>query len=120
MLTGHSQAGSVHPATVQPATLLTTSPTQRCAQYLRSVYNRQTMPVYDKCPPTSSKKFINLLIIPKEQPNKRETEEFIKATIHGNIEAIMRKKENFELCVVGKLEDGSIAQCVLIQGARPP
>ena len=120
MLTGHSQAGSVHPATVQPATLLTTSPTQRCAQYLRSVYNRRTMPVYDKCPPTSSKKFINLLIIPKEQPNKRETEEFIKATIHGNIEAIMRKKENFELCVVGKLEDGSIAQCVLIQGARPP
>ena len=93
------------------------TPISRYADHLKSMYEVRTLPSYDKWPPTSSKRFMNLSIIPKEQASKKETDEFTEATVHGNIEAIVRKKKNIELCEVGKLDDGLYARCIIIQGA---
>jgi len=62
------------------------------ASYLKSVYTRQKLPIYDKWPLTKSKKYINLALIEKEDITRQEADQFTRATIHGNIDDIKQSK----------------------------
>ena len=43
--------------------------------------------------------------------------EFTKATVHGKTDYILKEKKPLKLSEVGQVEDGSLASCVLVQGA---
>ena len=63
------------------------------ASYLKSVYTQETkLPIYDKWPHVKFKKYINLALIEKEDITKREALQFMRATIHGNIDDIRKSK----------------------------
>ena len=62
-------------------------------------------------------KYINLAVVRKDNIDKSEMDKFIEATIHGNTDDITKKKWSLKLSEVGRLEDGSLARCVLVQGA---
>lgn len=63
--------------------------------------------------------YINLALIGKNQLTRMEAIQFIKDTIHGNIDDIMDKtKSPLDLHQVAQPnEDGSLPQCVLVVGA---
>ena len=94
-------------------------PVSRYAEYLKSKYACKTLPVDEKRPYASKKgtKYINLAVVRKDNIDKSEMDKFTEATIHGNIDDITKKKRSLELSEVGRLEDGSLARCVLVQGA---
>ena len=62
-------------------------------------------------------KYINLAVVRKDNIDKSEMDKFTEATIHGNIDDITKKKQSLELSEVGRLVDGSLGRCVLVQGA---
>ena len=94
-------------------------PVNRYAEYLKSKYACKTLLEDEKRHYASKKgtKYINLAVVRKESIDKSEMDKFTEATIHGNIDDIIRKKQSLELSEVGRLEDGSLARCVLVQGA---
>ena len=87
------------------------------ASYLKSVYTREKLPVYDKWPQVKSKKYINLALIEKEDLAKQEVDQFMRATIHGNIDDIKKSKRAIQIDQVAKLPDGSQPRCILVEGA---
>ena len=87
------------------------------ASYLKSVYMRQKLPLYDKWPQVKSKKFVNLALITREDITKRETEQFMEATIHGNIDDIKKSKRSMDIGQIAQLPDGSQPKCILVEGA---
>ena len=87
------------------------------ANYLRAYYEGAKLPIYSKWPPTASKKYIHLAIVKKNQISKREADEFTRATLHGNIEDIIRKRGPLKFLQVGIKEDGSHARMILMEGA---
>ena len=94
-------------------------PVSRYAEYLKSKYACKTLLEDEKRPYASKKgtKYINLAVVRKDNIDKSEMDKFTEATIHGNIDDILKKKQSLELSEVGRLEDGSLARCVLVQGA---
>ena len=58
------------------------------ASYLKSVYRREKLPIYDKWPQVKSKKYINLALIEMDDITKPEAYQFMRATIHGNIDEL--------------------------------
>ena len=62
-------------------------------------------------------KYINLAVVRKDSIDKSEMDKFTEATIHGDIDDITKRKWSLKLSEVGRLEDGSLARCVLVQGA---
>ena len=87
------------------------------ASYLKSVYTRGKLPIYDKWPQVKSKKFINLALITREDITKQEAEQFTRATIHGNIDDIKKSKRAIDIDQIAQLPDGSQPKCVLVEGA---
>ena len=87
------------------------------ASYLKSVYTRQKLPLYDKWPQVKSKKFVNLALITREDITKREAEQFMEATIHGNIDDIKKSKRAMDIGQIAQLPDGSQPKCILVEGA---
>ena len=87
------------------------------ASYLKSVYTREKLHVYDKWPPVKSKKYINLALIEKEDITKPEADWFIRATIHGNIDDIKKSKRATDIGQIAQLPDGSQPKCILVEGA---
>ena len=87
------------------------------ASYLKFVYTREKLPVYDKWPQVKSKKYINLALIEKEDLAKQEIDQFTRATIHGNIDDIKKSKRAIQIDQVAKLPDGSQPRCILVEGA---
>ena len=94
-------------------------PVSRYAEYLKSKYACKTLLVDEKRHYASKKgtKYINLAVVRKHSVDKSEMDKFTEATIHGNIDDITKKKQSLQLSEVGRLEDGSLARCVLVQGA---
>ena len=86
------------------------------AKYLRAYYRRKKLPTDSKWPPTASKKYIHLAVVKKEEVSKHQANEFTRATLHGNIEDIIRKKESLDFSDIGKKKDGSPAQFILVEG----
>ena len=93
------------------------TPLQQYASYLKSVYTRATLPVYDKWPQVKSKKYINLALIEKEDITKPEADQFTRATIHGNIDDIKKSKRATDINQIAQLPDGSHPKCILVEGA---
>ena len=88
------------------------------ASYLKSVYTRETkLPIYDKWPHVKSKKYINLALIGKEDITKPEALQFMRATIHGNIDDIKKSKRAMNIGQIAQLPDGSQPKCILVEGA---
>ena len=96
---------------------LTHTPVDQYASYLRSVYTSKKLPTYCKWPPTESKKYIRLAVVKKERVSKQQADEFTKATIHGNIDDICKKKSAVNFEDIGKQEDGTPAKLILVEGA---
>ena len=70
------------------------TPMLKYASYLKSVYTQKKLPIYDKWPQVKSKKYINLALIEKEDITKPEADQFTRATIHGNIDNIVKSKRS--------------------------
>ena len=87
------------------------------ADYLKSVYTRDKLPIYDRWPQVKSKKYINLALLEKENITKREADQFTRATIHGNIDDIRKSKRATNIGQIAQLPDGSQPKCILVEGA---
>ena len=94
-------------------------PVTRYAEYLKSKYACKTLLEDEKRHYASKKgtKYINLAVVRKDNIDKSEMDKFTEATIRGNVDDILKKKQSLELSEMGRLEDGSLARCVLVQGA---
>ena len=84
-----------------------TSAVNTYASYLKSVYTREKLQVYDKWPLVKSKKYINLALIEKENITKPEADQFTRDTIHGNIDDIRKSKQATDIAQFAQLPDGS-------------
>ena len=58
-----------------------------------------------------------MAVVRKDNVNKSKGNKFTEATIHGDTDYILKEKKPLKLSEVGQLEDGSLASCVLVQGA---
>ena len=94
-----------------------TSAVDTYASYLKSVYTREKLPVYDKWPQVKSKKYINLALIEKEGITKPERDQFTRDTIQGNIDDINESKRATDIGQIAQLPDGSQLKCILVEGA---
>ena len=87
------------------------------ASYLKSVYAKKKLLLYDRWPQVKSKKYINLALIEKEDITKQEADQFTRATIHGNIDDIKKSKRATNIDQIAQLPDGSQLKCILVEGA---
>ena len=94
-------------------------PVSRYAEYLKSKYARKTLIEDDKRQYASQNetKYINLAIIRNDNFDAGEREKVVTATVHGTISDVTSEKGSLELSQIGRQEDGSLARCVLVQGA---
>ena len=109
----HRELISIPPSKPTPSS----SPIDTYASYLKSVYTREKLPIYDKWPLVKSKKFINLALIEKEDITKQEVNWLKRATIHGNIDDIKESKRATDMSQIAQLPDGSQPKCILVDGA---
>jgi len=86
------------------------------ASYLMSLYTREKQPIYDKWPQVKSKEYINLALIEKEDITKPEADQFMRNTIHGNIDDIRKSKRAMDIDQIAQLPDGSLPKCILVEG----
>ena len=128
--TPHSRSHHQHPGNLEPQlsnTLgsqltITCQPSNSAAielyaSYLKSVYTKQKLLMYDKLPQIRVKKYIKLALIGKDDITLEEADEFTQSTIRGNIHNITRKKQRMTFEQIAHLEDGSEPKCILIEGA---
>ena len=90
------------------------------ASFLRQTYLDDTITSHQKWPPVAVKKYINLASIAKgaEDGKQCDLDDFTKAAaFRGDIDAIVCKKEPFQLEQLAKLPDGSKPKLVLVEGA---
>ena len=86
------------------------------ASYLKSVYTREKQPLY-KWMKVKPKKYIHLTLIEKGNITKQEADQFMKATIHGNIDYFKGPKQVINIGQIAQLSDGSQPKCILVEGA---
>ena len=93
-------------------------PVSMYAEYLKSKYARKTLIGDDKRQYASrnSAKYINLAIIRNDNIDAIEREKLVAASVRGTID-ITTERGSIELGQIGRQEDGSLARCVLVQGA---
>ena len=116
----HQPGPSFLPPAERPKTDVTPlqqTPVLQYASYLKSVYTRDKLPIYDKWPQVKSKKYINLALIEKEDITKPEALQFMRATIHGSIDDIKKSKRAMDIGQIAQLPDGSQPKCILVEGA---
>ena len=62
--------------------------------------------------------FINLALVKKEQVSRSEADDFTKATLHGHIDEILKKKEPIKLEeVLNPVKGQPEMKCIFIEGA---
>ena len=86
-------------------------------EYLRRIYTRQALSYESKYSPKSTQKYINLAMISKHKESRAELDAFTRATIRGDVDDVIEMKTEITPRDIGRLEDGSPAQCILVQGA---
>ena len=92
-------------------------PMQRYATYLKGVYD-SALVSSDKFPNLTCNEFINLALVKSDRVSRSEAEEFTKATLHGHIDEILKKKEPIKLEeVLNPVEGQQKVKCVYIHGA---
>ena len=91
------------------------------ADYLKAYY--RTAPVAPdipeccKWPLTPSTQYINLAVVKKERVSRAVANKFTKATLHGNIDEILKVKEPIRMEDVLKPEGEAEVKRVLVEGA---
>ena len=93
------------------------SPIETYASYLRSVYTQDKLPVYDKWPLVKSKKYINPVLIGKQPITEQETDDLIRSTVYGSIDAIKQTTRKIDICHIAQPTDESLPKCILVEGA---
>ena len=63
------------------------------------------------------KKYINLALIQKDDITKPEAYQFMRDTIHGNIDDIKKSKRATDISQIAQLPDGSQPKCIIVEGA---
>ena len=112
-----SRHSSSTPYQQSELSLASSSAIELYASYLKSVYTKQKLPMYDKLPQIKVKKYINLALIGKDNITPEEADDFTQSTIRGNIYDITCKKEPITFNQIAQQEDGSEPKCILIEGA---
>ena len=121
-----STSSAASPSVAPPPPPATTaSPCmQRYVTYLKDQYISRKTPVYDKesnLLQFKSKSFINIALIDKESAKKNMTKnvknEMIMDRLHGNVDAIQKKKTKINFSNVCKCDDNDVAHSVLVEGA---
>ena len=64
-----------------------------------------------------SKKYINIALIEREDITRPEADQFTRATIHGNIDDIMKLKRAMDIDQIAQMPDKSWPKCILVEGA---
>ena len=90
---------------------------ERYTSYLKSFYTKMTLPRSDKWPFIQSMKYINLVLIEKDDLKREEVDEFTRAVVHGNISLIARKRKPITFKQIACQGDGTRPKCILIEGA---
>ena len=99
---------------VQPSNI---HPVDAYASYLKVVYTREKLPIYDKWPRVKSKKYITLTLIEKGDINKQEADQLMCSTIYGNIDEMKNSKRTIDITQIAQMPDGSQPKCILVEGA---
>ena len=62
-------------------------------------------------------KYINLVLVGKRPITEQETDDLIRSTVCGNIDAIKQTTQKIEIDQIAQLTDESLPTCVLVEGA---
>lgn len=82
-------------------------------KHVRSCYSNSQYFETNEWPPMLTHKYINLALIKNEKVHRGRTDEFTKATLHGSIDQITKKKEPIKL---NDLFKDIYDRCILVQG----
>ena len=96
------------------------SPMSKYKSYLRKKYKIKKMLNYDKWPPSTFKKYVNLAVIEKGRLSHEEAKEKSKALTYGDIGKITHKGRGRDIQLVDIAipdKDGVLPKFVLIEGA---
>ena len=94
-------------------------PKEEFIGYLRMYFTSRSLPSDPgKWAPKVSTRYINLALVEKGEVNKVEADEFTQASIHGDIDDIIKQKKHMEIEHVAPLnEEGDPPKYVLVEGA---
>lgn len=90
---------------------------ERYADFLKAYYNTASVSPDYKWPRTPSTQYVNLAIVKKERVSRAEANKFTLATLHGDIDQIMKVKEPIEFDKVLEDDFGKSVKYVLVEGA---
>lgn len=90
---------------------------QRYANFLKAYYNTASVSPDYKWPRTPSTQYVNLAIVKKERVSRADANKFTLATLHGDIDQIMKVKEPIEFENVLESESGKSVKYVVVEGA---
>ena len=100
------------------STSLSDSPLQVLAKTLRATYESPTL--FKKAAGLDAKpKFINLALIKKQNVNfaDKEKDEFLKSTLHGSVNDIVKKKKDIQIQTIFAYDNEVVRKLVLVEGA---
>ena len=86
------------------------------AAYLKSLYKSRQLPIYQKWPPTPSKKYINLALIKRDETSLSQAYELTTARLQGNVDQILKSKQSISITQLFAPTE-SETNCILIEGA---
>ena len=79
---------------------------------------RRAITTSGKFPHLTCNQFIKLALVKKEQVSRSEADDFTKATLHGHIDEILKKKEPIKLeDVLNPVKGQPEMKCIFIEGA---
>ena len=107
------------PAVVQPAKI-PSLPKEEFISFLIKCFTKKSLPSDPGkwSPKKVSTKYINLALVERGEVNKVEADEFTQASIHGDIDDIIKQKRHMEMEHVAPLdEEGDPPKYILVEGA---
>ena len=102
-----------HPSLNAPAH----SPLHSYCRYLRAYFGKSSLPTETKWQPSATKSYINLAVIRREKVTHEELLQFMLATLHGDVDEILKIKEPVKIEHIFDSNPGEDLQCILVEGA---
>ena len=102
-----------HPSLNAPAH----SPLHSYCRYLRAYFGKSSLPTENKWQPSATKSYINLAAIRREKVTHKELLQFMLATLHGDVDEILKIKEPVKIEHIFDSNLGEDLQCILAEGA---
>eukprot|EP00731_Ephydatia_muelleri_P004548 Em0002g724a len=87
---------------------------EKYRKYLEDLYER-VQGTKDQWPPVQFKEYIKLATVVKVE-DFTEEDECTKAMMNGKLQFIMRRKKRISIRKIGRLEDGTLASCIIVEG----